>query len=394
MIMAHPIKPSTGWKWIEAADSVDSWFTMESTLRLKLASLKITWVMEPAEIAKRFKPEPAPFGALPVMIPGASLTERDTYDRDLKNWVVLDNIYKKWEEHDTAIEAACSQAIAALLVQFSVDSWPISLEQSMIKVDSVGGVNVQKPAREIWLFLWHAVIDRFGPYKPESKIRLRKKWMDFTDKGISFAEFAMGYETCLAALRNSGINPTEAEEEAVLLGAVGNPEIKRILMDTLSESYMVPVPFPRIHSIASFWQKARAVSALDHTIGNWGVKVKANFGETSAQSSHPAKERAPVQSGRPVAAKGVTPKAGDLQKGAGSVSGQKRERQPVDLAQSTCWRCGKLGHRIYEGPTGRCTATVCTVCHKTIGLERHDARACTGASSTDPQGSGAKRART
>ena len=66
--MAHPTRPSTGWKWIEPNDSMDSWFTMESTLRLKLSSLKVAWVLDKDAVISRAKPEPPSPGVMPTYV--------------------------------------------------------------------------------------------------------------------------------------------------------------------------------------------------------------------------------------------------------------------------------------------------------------------------------------
>ena len=250
--------------------------------------------------------------------------------------------------------------------------------------------------RTLGFFIWSTIQKKFGPNQPSDKIRLRAEWMAYNDHGVTFAEFALEWERLVTALVASGIGPTDAEQEAVLLTAVNNPKIRDILQDTLVESVLVPIPDPRIHTIASFWAKSVATATLFTEIGNWGVENKAmysNVEDTSnsggGKSKHPNGKKGfgtTKGAGTGVgntgnSGKGYSSTKGTISNGNskyGPKSDKKRPREPLDNSQLRCYRCGRHGHVTNDKLTGKlCAHEKCSMCNGHIGRERHDSRTCT-----------------
>lgn len=150
---------------------------------------------------------------------------------------------------------------------------------------------------------------------------------------MTFSTFAGQYHKLYKEMEEIGSAPTSEECYEMLRNAVVNPNL-------ISRVVLLNLPVARRITIAEFFEDCQDIV------------------RNSPHLDTPLHKR----------------KADDIVVGR-TVTMMKSRR--IDPKDGTCYRCGQHGHLKYDSVARvRCSATACTLCHKNIGHEDHDAKNC------------------
>ena len=289
------MKPTKKLAWMVHKDAVTEWRSFDIEFKNKLAAQKISWVLDEAAIARKRSPMPMCID-LPDYDEDADAEGMEFYTFRMGIYAKQSLILKRWRDQEDIIEGACSVAVSTLLSFFTPTARAVTIATKHLPLvyDAIGSSAVEVQ----WTKLWADMKLTFGPQSEQDRMRLRSEWLALRDHGMSFTAFYMEWDRLTSELGALGFLPNDAEQEAAMLDALSNPEARRVFQDTINERLHPPMPVPRVHSIANFFQRCLGLAAYMPDFDN-GFRTKAMAANIAAGKSNPYSDKTQAaQAGR------------------------------------------------------------------------------------------------